>query len=521
MVKIRLTKKEKSTLNLSEKLILFYRRYPVIAVKELFNIDLIWFQRIILRSLFKHKYILLLLGRGIGKTWMGSLFCVLYALLYPGVAIGIITPSFKQTEFFFDKIDELYESSPYMRAACVKKPFRATFKAALKFKNGSFIEGLPLGTGQKIRGRRYHIIWVDEYAVVDEIIIKTVVRPMMNIKRAGFENKYIMSSTAYYTWNHFYTQYVLYHYMMKRKPDLYAVHEYIDEDVLIVKDPPFELDKEIYEMMRMDTTEELYLMENKGVFPLENVGFFSAQLLDRCTPRNNETQTDSPIEVYGEEGSIYTIGIDAARVAGGDNFSLSVIKIDGNKKRFVNNLTLNGASYQKMIRLIRETLKRYKKIVQINIDAGGGGMTLKDLLAEKYQDREGHIYPPIYDMEEKEIPVGAIPILKLIKFTAPVVNDLYMRLKADFQQTNLLLPIDLRRSSDKELEKSGQEIIQTKRELLVLQAEKKGNHYHFDVPAQFKKDRATSLALANQAANEFVTGETKTFSSNLGIGFWV
>ena len=88
MAKVRLTKKEKATLNLSEKLILFYRLYPVIAVKELFNIDLIWFQRIMLKSLFKHKYILLLLGRGIGKTWMGGLFCVLYALLYPSNSVN-------------------------------------------------------------------------------------------------------------------------------------------------------------------------------------------------------------------------------------------------------------------------------------------------------------------------------------------------------------------------------------------------------------------------------------------------
>jgi len=70
------------------------------------------------------------------------------------------------------------------------------------------------------------------------------------------------------------------------------------------------------------------------------------------------------------------------------------------------------------------------------------------------------------------------------------------------------------------LEKVGKEVIETKRELLVLQAEGKGNYYQFDVPSQFKKDRATALALAVQAANDFI-GEFKEQTSNIGQGFWI
>ena len=525
---VRLTKEEQFQLNLSERLILYYRKYPVRGAEDLLKIKLIWFQRIALRSMFKHKYIMLLFGRGIGKTWLGMVFCCLYAMLYPNVAIGIIAPSFKQTEFAFDKLEELYENSPYLRAAMTRRTMRATYKALAKFRNGSFIEGLPLGTGQKVRGRRYHIVWVDEYAFVDDIIIKTVVRPFLKVKRKGFDNKYIISSTAYYVWNHLYTQYLLYHYMSQQKPDMYAVHEYIDEDVNMVPDPPFELDKEIDEMMRMDTTDELYKMEAKCSFPVVNVGFFDARMLDRCTPRptvdNNGviSSIDSPIEIEGEANGTYVLGIDTARVAGGDNFSISVLKIDRGQKRFVNNYTYNGISYQAMIIAIRKIMLKYN-VIQLNIDAGGGGTTLKDLLTESYKTEDGKILPPILDMDDKAVEnIQGLHILRMVNFTLPSVTDLYTRLKADFQHKNVLFPIDVRRSSDPEMERAGNDIIKTKRELLVLQAENRGSYYTFDVPSQFKKDRATSLALANQAANEVAFGAmVKVEKTDLADGFWI
>ncbi len=518
---VRLTKSEEFQLNLSEKLIFFYREHPVEAAKDLLGIQLTWFQRKILRDLWNKKYNLLLMSRGIGKTWLIALFVVLYGLLHCGVQIGIITPSFKQTDFLYDKIADFYEASAYLRAS-VHKFQRTTFRALMRFHNGSFIEGLPLGTGEKIRGRRYNIVAIDEYAFVDEDIIKKVVRPMLNVKKKGIENKLIISSTAYYAWNHFYLQYLLYNVMVQRSPEKYALHEYTIDDVLMIKDPPFELDKEIYEMMRMDTSEEIYMMENKCLFPIDNVGFFSARLIDACTPRAKDSEDDlCPIELEGNPDCFYSMGIDAARVAGGDNFAISILKLENGVKKKVHGFTLNGSPYQEMIYHIRRFTQIFN-IVQINCDSGGGGTTIKDLLMEPYKTIDGRVLPPILDMDDREM-LGreGIPMLRMVNFTRPVVNDLYMRLKADMQHKALQFPIDIRRHSDKELEKAGKEIIETKRELLVLQAEGRGNHYTFDVPSQFKKDRATALTLSNQAANDFLTNLTEEPQTELCAGFWI
>ena len=85
MASIKLTKDEELKLTTAEELIFFYRANPCQAAKDLLDIELTWFQRKILKSLWKRKYVMLLLGRGIGKTWITALFAVLYALLYPGV----------------------------------------------------------------------------------------------------------------------------------------------------------------------------------------------------------------------------------------------------------------------------------------------------------------------------------------------------------------------------------------------------------------------------------------------------
>jgi len=522
MPQARLTKDELLRLNLSEKLILFYRKYPVRAAKDLLGVELTWFQRKALRGLWFKKNNLLLMSRGIGKTWLLALFAVLYAMLYPGVMIGVITPSYKQTEFLFDKISDFYEESPYLRASVNGKIQRTTFKALTKFHNRSFIEGLPLGTGQKIRGRRYNIILIDEYAQVSEDIVKTVVRPMMNVKKKGIENKYIISSTAYYTWNHFYLQYLLYSLMSVKNPDLYGLHEYTFEDLQMMDEKPFELDEDVYEMMRMDTTEEIYDMENRCKFPVENVGFFSMRLIDSCTPKRTIDTQECPIELFGDPLCNYTMGIDAARVAGGDNFAISVIKMKNGIKQVVFVKTLNGKTYQTMISWIRRVLLQFPNITRIYVDAAGGGTTIKDLLTQPFETEDGAILMPILDIDDKEHEnkVG-MKMLRMVNFTRPVVNDLYVRLKADMQHKTIEFPLDLRRSANEDLEQAGQEILSTKRELLVLQAEGKGNYYTFDVPNQFKKDRATALALAVQAANHILDNVEEEVGAELATGDWI
>lgn len=515
----RLTKKELLTLNDSERLVQLYRKDPVLACRDLLGIELTWYQRQILRGMWVKKYVMLLMTRGLSKTYLLAIFALLKCMLYPGIKLGIVAPVFRQAEYVFDYIDEMYNNSPFVRAAVTKHSARASFKALLKFHNFSFAEALPIGDGTKVRGRRYTTILVDEAAQMDPMILKLVIHPMMTVKKKGTENQLIYASSAYYAWNHLYNTYLVYKLMENEKPNLYRVYEFDFDDHLMipVTERPFDLDMDyIMEQKKLMTTAE-WEMEYLARFPVEEVGFISAELIEKCTPKHNE---GSPIELVGDSNGKYVMGVDAARVAGGDNFVIQIVKLDGGTRRLVNTKIFNGATFHQMAEAIRKKCSQFP-IVRINMDASGGGRELKDRLGESWIDPEtGKIILPILDIDEN-LAIDGLKYLKMVNFTKPMVNDLFTKLKASMQHARLVFPINLRKDRNKAIEDIGQNIIKTKQEILLLIAEPKGNYYEFGVPSGFKKDRVTALALANQAADEYLIAEQRTpIARGLAIGFW-
>lgn len=261
-VKARKMRDEAYKLTLSEKQILYYRTHPVQAARDLLGIELIWLQRITLRAIFFCRFPLLNEGRGVGKSFILALAACLLAMLYPRTKIGIIAPVFRQANYVFDHIDEIYHGSEFLRAATTKASARGAAQSLLRFHNGSFIEALPLGDGNKIRGRRYHIVGLDEYAQIDESIIKLVIRPMLNIKRGNRDNKLIVASTSFYRWNHYWMLYLFYIKKMMEGNTDYRVIEFDYTDVQNTPNSPYRIDDEIIEMQKSDMTAEEFAMEN-------------------------------------------------------------------------------------------------------------------------------------------------------------------------------------------------------------------------------------------------------------------
>jgi hypothetical protein len=522
----RLTKSEQYKLTANEQLVWYYRNFPVIAAKEIIGVDLIWLQREMLNDMFFKNYVMMVLGRGVGKTWMLALFAVLYAMLWPGTKIGVIAPVFRQAGYVFDYIEEFYDKSPFLRASVRKssprgKGLHRTYqKELIRFNNGSFVEALPLGDGNKVRGRRYNVLLPDEYAQLDEEIIQLVLRPMMNIQNEGRPNKMIISSSAYYAFNHLYIQFLLYNVMQERQPDKYAVHNYNYQDILRIPNSPYRIAEDVLRMQKADMTEEAFAMENLAIFPIETKGFFPAKLIETCSSKR-----DGGIEIALEdpEGT-YVMGVDSARIAGGDNFAIAMLKMTGGMNRaLVYSRAMNGATYQQMLSEIRMTLFRFPGTKRIMMDPAGGGTTFKDLLTEAWRHpATGEVALPIFDMDDKNIPPEAYGLrtLRMIPFTQPTVNHMYSSLKADMQHTRFSFALDIRRHPDSRLERAGWDLIATKQELMLLQAEAMGNFFKFTVPQGKKKDRATALALANMGVNEILT-VPQQIEDPIGVGFWV
>ena len=512
------------TLDLNEKQVLYYRTHPVQACKDLLGIKLIWLQRITLRMIWFKRFPLLNMGRGVGKSYMVAVAAVLMAMLYPRTKIGVIAPVFRQANYVFDAIDDIYNSSVYLQSATVRSPSRGAAQSILRYHNASFVEALPVGDGNKIRGRRYNVIFIDEYAQMDETIIKLVIRPMLNIKRARRENKLIVASTAYYRWNHYWTLYLYYIRQLQGNHPDYGIAEYDYIDVQNTPDSPYQIDNEIIEMQKNDMTHEEFAMENLCMFPADSVSFISSRLIDQCTPKAPDPIVPELMQPEEQNTAKYVLGIDCARVAGGDNFSMQVLKLDQNKKILVYGASANGITFQEMANMTRNMLLDFN-VIRIHMGPGGGGLALKDLLAERWVNRDGELMPSILDMDDPEHQAkDGLHVLRMVNESAKKNNELYMNLKSEMQHKRLLFPIDVRSFSEKEskyIKDVYKEVLATKRELLVLEAIPSGIYHKFTVPNKYRKDRATSLVMAVDAAIEVGRVDKVETTGELPVGFFV
>lgn len=77
-------------------LIEYYRQNPCIAAWELCRVDLAPIQRVVFEDMWFKDYIISVVSRGGGKTFLQGLLAVLHCLLYPGYRVGLIGPTFRQ-----------------------------------------------------------------------------------------------------------------------------------------------------------------------------------------------------------------------------------------------------------------------------------------------------------------------------------------------------------------------------------------------------------------------------------------
>lgn len=530
----RLMKSDVVTLTHQEKVIEFYRNNPVEAARDILGLDLTFYQRIQLRDLWNKPYCLMKWGRGSAKTWEVAMYVVLRAILFSKFRIGIIGPGSRQTGYVFDEIETLYAESAFFRAATLGGIKRTTERSIVKFANGSFIEGLPIGTdGSKIRGRRYNVAVLDEFAFHNEETIKLVVRPFLAVKRGSRPNQLIMCSTPYYTTNHFYKAYLRYKQKSKEQPDLYSCTSFNFLDVILSKHKTFQYDiNQVYEAFQSDPWAD-FLMEWAGYFPSDDANFFNARLISSCEPRIEEIE----LEQYGEEGSNYIMGIDPARSEDGDNFAITLMKITPDHTRHITRVvTTKGKDAPSLHNLIREQIHtRRFNVIKICMDYGGGGKGIADLMTYGWKDRYGKEYPPIVEIDaiEDEIKLNkkekiknqkALNILNVVNFTNATIDYMYTSFKADLEHKKILMPLSLRRDDNSEKQQNGLEITLLKAEMIHLVPVVGTRGINFE-PSDKKlgKDRITSAVLANYAyhllyGEELANEKEKVIE--LPVGFW-
>lgn len=200
--------KERKTMEIVAWKAGYYRSNPQRFVTEVLNINLKLFQRILIWAMMHYYYFMFIAARGLGKTWLTALFCVVRCILYPGSKIVVCSGTLKQANGVLLKIqDELMKHSDFLCSE-IEKCSIGQNEATIYFKNSSWITTRT--STDNARGARANIIVVDEFRMVDENVLNLVIRrflgdprhPKYLDKKEYFHlqerNKEIYMSSAYF-----------------------------------------------------------------------------------------------------------------------------------------------------------------------------------------------------------------------------------------------------------------------------------------------------------------------------------
>lgn len=85
----------------------YWRRNPIIAAKDLLGIELLDFQKWILASMWTASHVCLCCGRNLGKSFLGSVFLILWSILMEDQELYIISSVGDQAKETFSKCEQI------------------------------------------------------------------------------------------------------------------------------------------------------------------------------------------------------------------------------------------------------------------------------------------------------------------------------------------------------------------------------------------------------------------------------
>tara|TARA_R110000796_G_scaffold79719_2_gene176905 strand:+ start:130 stop:2112 length:1983 start_codon:yes stop_codon:yes gene_type:complete len=441
-------------------------QYFSFACKYILNIEISPFQALTLEELWNRKFPLLIGTRGMGKSFLLSIYPILRALFMPRRKIIIVGAAFRQSKVLFEYMDTIWKNAPVLRDLCDSKsgPRRDVDRCVMHI-NQSTITCLPLGDGSKIRGQRANDIIADEFASIPREIFENVVAgfavvassPIEKVKskaaakrakQLGIEleeengmlqeksNQIILSGTAYYDFNHFADYWKRYKAIVNSRGSKSRLKEVFGND------PPDDFDWSEYSVIRIPVDKladgfmdegqvarakatihsGIYNMEYGACFTTDSQGFFKRSLIESCT-----TSKTNPIkhlsgdvffesQLRGSSGKKYVYGVDPASEV--DNFSIVVLEVNPDHRKIVHCWTTNRQQHKDKLKMkvvdeddfysycakkIRQLMKVFP-CAEIALDAQGGGIAVMEALHDKDKIGPGElaIWPVIDPDKESD-----------------------------------------------------------------------------------------------------------------------
>ena len=327
-----------------------------ITTELISGIKLAPFQEITLKGMMNRNFSMCVWGRGCGKTFIDSVFCLLQCIFNPGTKILIAGPTFRKARFIFNNLEKLVSSkgAELLQQAFSAKPSKRNDQFEWSI-NGGTITAIPLN-GEKIRGFRANILLLDEFLLLPEELINTVLMPFLvapqNMKerleirgiedelikkgkmkeeeRMEFENnsKMIALSSASYTFENLYKTYREWTnkiYSEEKGDANYFISQMGYESL-----PEEMIDKTVIEEAQDGgASHSSFLREYCAQFTDGSDSYFSAKKMHECTIPDGESPTTL---IRGSSDSVYILGIDPSfsNSPSSDFFAMSLLEVDKN-----------------------------------------------------------------------------------------------------------------------------------------------------------------------------------------------
>ena len=375
--------------------------YFSFVCKYVLNIEISPFQSLILQEMWNKKFPMLIGSRGMGKSFILSVYPLLRALFMPRRKIIVVGAAFRQSKVLFEYMDTIWKNAPILRDLCGSNsgPRRDVDRCVMHI-GDSTITCLPLGDGSKIRGQRANDIIADEFASIPRDIFENVVagfaavaaspieKVKMKAKKKRAEelgvdfnsdqprtdvfddksNQIILSGTAYYDFNHFAQYWKRYKSIVDSRGDDFKLKEVFGDEV------PKDFNWRDYSVIRMPVTTlpEGFMDEGQvsraratvhsGIFQMEygaccttdSQGFFKRSLIEGCVVSEQDPIKFGEEEIFfeaklkGDPDKTYVFGVDPASEV--DNFSIVVLEIDGVHRKIVHCWTTNRKQHREQLK---------------------------------------------------------------------------------------------------------------------------------------------------------------------------
>lgn len=163
----------------------FYRSNPHRFVKDYLNINLKLFQKILIYMMMCSNCFMYIASRGLGKTWLTALFCIVRCILFPKTKICIASSTRVQANEVLSKIEDDFMKNYGWGSDNLRREISfhtvGANKAVIEFANGSWIKVVTASDSG--RGARANILLVDEFRMVNLDTINTVLRRFLTAPR--------------------------------------------------------------------------------------------------------------------------------------------------------------------------------------------------------------------------------------------------------------------------------------------------------------------------------------------------